>query len=310
MWQKTLKSCIDAHLQGKPQLRMVISPDIDGCVSAVLLAEYARKRFSIPSAIMGVYDLSNVMVNGSSTTLDDAFNMLWVDLDVHFPTHPRDVVHVGQHLLRTKVNKASFNPNDFFGITEITEKYPFSTAFFLFYGLFDEVEFPLFVERHSMAQSCLFHCDATFMLVHRYGSNCRNWAKRLFPSTIPYSVERLLSGSYAEEDFAIHSSMFGELQQALSKKEQGGYYIGSWQALNTRQTVEGNSPNETFSNVHQVVGSIKGFFGVEPSILCATKGRIVWQGKRVTVPVEKLNLQDAASHAWTYRHKASVTYET
>jgi len=309
MWRETLKSRIDAHLQGKPLLRMVISPDIDGCVSAVLVAEYARRHFSIPSAVMGIYDLNNVIVNDASITLDDAFGMLWVDLDVNFPKHPRDISHVGQHLLRMGVNKASFNPNAFFRITKITEKYPYSTAFFLFYGLFDEAEFPVFAKRHSMAQSCLFHCDSTFMLVRKYGPNCKNWAKRLFPSTTPYGVDRLLSGSYAEEDFATHSSMLDGLQHALGKKEQSRYDIASWKDLNIRQTVEGNSPDETFFNIRRVVDCIKDFFDVKPSVLCATKVRIVWRGKRVTVPVEELNLQDAASHAWTYGRKASVTYE-
>ncbi len=289
---------------------MVISTDIDGCVSAVLLAEYANKHFSIPSEIIGTYDAEKITANAPSISLSDVFDGLWVDLDVQFPRVSHNIAHVGQHLLLTDVNIDSFNPNAFFGINQIREKYPFSTAFFLFYGLFDEAEFPVFQDQHSLAQSCLFHCDVTFMLVRRYKQNCENWIERLFPLTVPRSVKLLMSGLYETTGLEFHSSMFHQLQSALCKKIEGsGGFNTKWDDLNASTTVKGKSPSETFENIREIIFCAQDFFHVTPNFSCAVDGRVIWQGKREFPFWEKVELQNAVSHAWINARTVSVTYE-
>lgn len=311
MWRETLKSRVDAHLQRKPSLRMVVSPDFDGCVSAVILAEYAKKQFSIPSEIIGAYDSEKITVTNSSITENEVFDSLWVDLDIQFPKVTHNIAHVGQHLLLTKINNDSFNPNNFFGIKKITDKYPFSTAFFLFYGLFEEAEFSVFTDSRSLAISCLFHCDVSFMLVREYVPNCKRWVGRLFGGAIPQSVEYLVCGKYERNNSESHLLMFNKLQRALGKRiQQVGEANDIWSYVNDKTSVKGESADKTFENICAVTNCVKNLFNVESRIECDyVDAKVIWEGERMYPVKGEEKLDKAVSHAWINGQTVSVTYE-
>jgi hypothetical protein len=162
---------------------IVISPDVDGLLSAAVLA------FHRPVHIIGAYTTTHLLL-GKGITKQQAANALWLDHDVSEP----GVRCVGQHLVLLNETDSlprrepvSFNPNIWFPQSwdksfkgssgKKRDKYPFGTAHFLASALDLSTRFT------SPAQIALFaHADGTWRTVVDYFANAEIWQSLMFPN--------------------------------------------------------------------------------------------------------------------------------
>lgn len=178
-WIQGLEAVLSHTENGRHEV--VISPDVDGLLSAAVLA------FHRPVHIIGAYTTTHLLL-GKGVTKRQAANALWLDHDVSEP----GVRCVGQHLVL--LNEAdnlprrepvSFNPNiwypqawdkSFQGSSgKKRDKYPFGTAHFLSSALDLSARFT------SPAQIALFaHADGTWRTVVDYLTNAEIWQTLMF----------------------------------------------------------------------------------------------------------------------------------
>lgn len=148
---------------------LIISPDMDGFMSAKLLERYNGSK------VVGTYD-KNILCLSDDVTIEDC---LFVDCDMNLPGY----VSIGNHmrLLNDAMSHRSFNPNVEFGITTYTDKYPFATAFLISFA----TEIPTSNQDHiRMAFS-----DSTLNNMLTYGSNMRNWSVRMNHPAVDYIIK-------------------------------------------------------------------------------------------------------------------------
>ena len=93
-----------------PSEKLILSPDVDGVTSAVIVSNYVQHIYGIPTYVIGTYNGSVVVTASSTCTVDEVRLALWLDLDVRFPTVK---FAIGRRLLdsRGTAVKDCFNPN-------------------------------------------------------------------------------------------------------------------------------------------------------------------------------------------------------
>ena len=184
MWKALLETCVLRAVRinnfFEKRVRVVLSPDVDGILSTVLLSEYLWTRHGVTTEIVGTYNGRHVRtVNGA--TAKDLRNCLWVDLDVRFT----EVAHsIGQHFLgplTVRTAAGAFNPNVLFQVEKMAEKYPFGTAHLVLFGLCPEIA----DRADGIAKALLCHADSCFWVCGKYRKNARRWAERMFPNHPP-----------------------------------------------------------------------------------------------------------------------------
>lgn len=162
---------------------IVVSPDIDGILSAALF----KKHYN--AMIAGIYSTVDlVLVNGA--TREDAQQALWLDHDIT----AKGIRCIGQHLLRvrdddslTNVCLNRFNPNEHFNQTYARsfkgvgglarDKYPFGTIHFLMEGLREP-----YPSMDSEGYALFAHADGTWANAIKYRPNCNRWRDLMFAS--------------------------------------------------------------------------------------------------------------------------------
>ena len=148
---------------------LIISPDMDGFMSAELLNRYNGSK------VVGTYD-KNILCLSDDVIIEDC---LFVDCDMNHPNY----VSIGNHmrLLNDSMSHKSFNPNVHFGITTYTDKYPYSTAFLISFA----TEIPTSQTDHiRMAFS-----DSTLNNMISYGDNMRSWSTRMMHPAVEYIIK-------------------------------------------------------------------------------------------------------------------------
>ncbi len=153
---------------------IIISPDMDGFMSAQLLNRYNG------AVVVGAYD-KNLL------TLADGINpeeCLFVDCDMN----RSNFVSIGNHmrLLSDNMSDKSFNPNVHFEVTTYTDKFPYATCFL--------VTFATEVLTSDNDKNRMAYADSTYKNLVFYGRNMRQWSTRMFHE----EVDRVLRPTYSD----------------------------------------------------------------------------------------------------------------
>jgi hypothetical protein len=197
--------------------KLIISPDMDGLVSAQLLNRYNG------STIVGTYD-KNVLCLADGI---DVKECLFVDCDMNH----ENFVSIGNHmrLVNDNVSSRGFNPNQYFGINKYTSKFPFATAYLIAFGLD--------LETSATDMIRMAYADSTLKNMENYSDNMRTWSDRMNCPSVEYVIRNSEIAKYADDTFrAVYPN------QSLTSKRYGKErYI---QTLNDQLTHE-NVSHET-----------------------------------------------------------------
>ena len=177
--------------------KLIISPDMDGFMSAALLNRYNG------STVVGTYD-KNLLCLADGV---DPKECLFVDIDMN----TSDYVSIGNHmrLLSDGAAERSFNPNHFYEVEKYYEKFPYATTFLISFA----TEVPTSLDdKIRMAFS-----DSTLRNMEKYGDNMRNWSNRMRHDAVSYVIwntqeiqdaDDEIRGRYLRQEFA--SKRFGK----------------------------------------------------------------------------------------------------
>lgn len=148
---------------------LIISPDMDGFMSAQLLNRYNGSK------VVGTYD-KNILCLSSGISPRDC---LFVDCDINHPEY----VSIGNHmrLLQDNMSNKSFNPNVHFGITRYFDKFPFATAFL--------IAFATEIDTSTNDIERMAYADSTLKNMESYSNNMRTWSNRMKCPSVDYIIE-------------------------------------------------------------------------------------------------------------------------
>ena len=148
---------------------LIISPDMDGFLSAELLNRYNGSK------VVGTYD-KNILCLSDDITIEDC---LFVDCDMN----RSEYVSIGNHMRRLDdgMSIKSFNPNVHFAVTTYTDKFPYATAFLVA----DAIEAPTSQEDHIR----MAYADSTLRNMENYSDNMRSWSTRMNHPSISYIMD-------------------------------------------------------------------------------------------------------------------------
>lgn len=319
MWRAVFQNKVDAFLaeckRTKGVLPIIISPDIDGVVSSILLSKYALAKFQMKTQLNGTYDCKRIVTVGGDSLVEEC---LWVDLDLPM----KNVMCVGQHLCGKVpyTHPLSFNPNSFFESYETWTKFPFGTAQLFHSGLFETTPY----EIGSPAEALLAHCDSTFFNCKKYRPNCKKWVEKMFPDC-PF-MERLIDNSYEKSMLGTHTKVVEAFEPFVSVKKKYRESAEGWERVRSRQTCLGlkKAPVEGMENLREMFlacegilggGEAKVHFRGDPS-----SAIILWTGRQKVVPLFSERVQTegletylkkvgAQSHAIINSRLLSLTLE-
>jgi hypothetical protein len=176
--------------------QIVISPDMDGLVSAQLL-----NRFN-GSKIVGTYD-KNILCLADDVNPDEC---LFVDCDMN----RQNYVSLGNHmrLLNDCMSVESFNPNVHFGVSTYSDKFPYATAFL--------ISFATEVQTSDSDLIRMAYADSTLKNMESYSDNMINWSKRMEHPAVKYITDN--------SDIAKANDVqarFDYIQQSFTSKRYG-----------------------------------------------------------------------------------------
>ena len=148
---------------------LIISPDMDGFMSAKLL-----ERFN-GSQIVGSYD-KNLLCLADGI---DPEECLFLDCDMN----REEFVSLGNHmrLLKDGMSSKSFNPNVHFGVSTYSDKFPFATAFL--------ISFATEVQTSNTDLIRMAFADSTLRNMEKYSNNMRNWSDRMDHPAVRYIMD-------------------------------------------------------------------------------------------------------------------------
>ena len=176
--------------------QIIISPDMDGLVSAQLL-----NRFN-GSKIVGTYD-KNILCLADDVNPDDC---LFVDCDMN----RQNYVSLGNHmrLLNDNMSVESFNPNVHFGVATYSDKFPYATAFL--------ISFATEVQTSDSDLIRMAYADSTLKNMESYSDNMINWSKRMDHDAVRYITD---NSDIAKRNDA--EARFEYVDQSFTSKRYG-----------------------------------------------------------------------------------------
>ena len=189
-----MKTDILATLEHSQNL--IISPDMDGFMSAKLL-----ERFN-GSQIVGSYD-KNLLCLADGV---DPEECLFLDCDMN----RENFVSLGNHmrLLEDGMSSKSFNPNVQFGVTTYSDKFPFATAFL--------ISFATEVQTSNADLIRMAFADSTLKNMEKYEPNMRNWSDRMDHPAVRYITD---NSDIAKQNDA--EARFEYVDQSFTSKRYG-----------------------------------------------------------------------------------------
>lgn len=160
---------------------LIISPDMDGFISAQLLGRYNGSK------VVGTYD-KNILCLADGISPRDC---LFVDCDMNHP----DYVSVGNHmrLLNDNMSEKSFNPNVHFGITKYSDKFPFATAYL--------IAFATEIETSAAEIIRMAYADSTLRNMESYSDNMRTWSDRMKCPSVNYVIQTTDYAKSVDDEF-------------------------------------------------------------------------------------------------------------
>ena len=175
---------------------LIISPDMDGFMSAKLL-----ERFN-GSQIVGSYD-KNLLCLADGI---DPEQCIFLDCDMN----RYNFVSLGNHmrLLEDSMSYKSFNPNVHFGVTTYSDKFPFATAFL--------ISFATEVETSTTDLTRMAFADSTLKNMEKYSNNMRNWSDRMDHPAVRYIMD---NSDIAKQNDA--QARFEYVNQSFTSKRYG-----------------------------------------------------------------------------------------
>ena len=209
-WQEFLRRCLH-QWDGK---YLVSSPDVDGLVSAAIVAHEKGAQ------LIGLYTTRHLLLF-DDFTVDHALQALWLDQDINHT----QIRCIGQHLISHHTedrlptrNPYCFNPNlfvcqawenSFQGVEgRKRDKYPFATCHLLLHAHDDD---PNHFNLRELA--ILAHADGTILNRYRYGTNCKIWKEAMFGNS--KLLELFLSDHFGQSGILTEQSkLVKELQKA------------------------------------------------------------------------------------------------
>ena len=182
---------------------LIISPDMDGFVSAQLLNR------ANGSVVVGTYD-KNILCLADGIKPSEC---LFVDNDMNHP----NAVSIGNHMRRINdsMSKRSFNPNVSQGVVTYRDKFPFSTSHLIAFAL--EMD----LSEEDMIRMAF--ADSTLRNMTNYSDNMRNWSTR-----IPHPATQYVINNTEEARQADVNIRLKYLTQSFTSKRYGkGRYLDS-----------------------------------------------------------------------------------
>ena len=175
---------------------LIISPDMDGFMSAKLL-----ERFN-GSQIVGSYD-KNILCLADGI---DPEQCIFLDCDMN----RYNFVSLGNHmrLLEDSMSYKSFNPNVHFGVTTYSDKFPFATAFL--------ISFATEVQTSTTDLIRMAFADSTLRNMEKYSNNMRNWSDRMDHPAVRYIMD---NSDIAKQNDA--EARFEYVDQSFTSKRYG-----------------------------------------------------------------------------------------
>ena len=148
---------------------LIISPDMDGFMSAQLLKRYNGSK------VVGTYD-KNILCLSDGVKVEEC---LFVDCDINHP----NIVSIGNHmrLVNDRMSRRSFNPNVYFGITNYTDKFPFATAYLIAYATE--------IETSATDIIRMAYADSTLRNMDNYSDNMRIWSDKMKCVSVNYIID-------------------------------------------------------------------------------------------------------------------------
>lgn len=320
MWKEKIRDIVKQAISENNNLNIVLSPDVDGIVSTVILAKYAKEVHGATTNVIGTYD-SEVLRMTAEHTTKDAKRALWVDLDVRF-----DVPFViGQHFLgKSNVGSTYFNPNIEMGVTSnMFEKCPISTTHLLLWSLYDEeggMCDNLAGDGVTCARAAVAHADSLYIIAKKYNRNVWRWARMLFVNNadadsddaqLPQTLKMLLGNTYNKNALDAHHEFLCSIVPHVACS---GVPKKSWINFRRHQAVKRNGH---MGHVRAMLGIVAGHFGVDQPQMEEGE-RVVWRGRRAMWDADKydwasdqfekqLASAKVMSHAIVNRKTISVT---
>ncbi len=175
---------------------LIISPDMDGFMSAKLL-----ERFN-GSKIVGSYD-KNILCLADGINPEEC---LFVDCDMN----RQEYVSLGNHmrLLEDNMSVESFNPNVHFGVSTYSDKFPFATAFL--------ISFAIEADLSEQDLIRMAFADSTLKNMEKYSDNMRNWSTRMDHHATRYIID---NSDIAKRNDA--QARFDYVDQSFTSKRYG-----------------------------------------------------------------------------------------
>ena len=321
LWQQLLENCVKRAIQTnratrQKYVRVVLSPDIDGIVSACLLSHYLAEKHNAATEIIGTYNGRHVRMI-DTFRLDDLRDAIWLDLDVRFSEVK---TCIGQHFLgplTMRTSAASFNPNCIFQIENMSDKYPFATAHLILFGLLSEKIFPpgLFT---PMGKAAVAHADSCFWVCRKYKSNAQKWTDRLFDDRpTPDLFQEMLSDSYINNNYDGHFAFVQKISPFVyNGKTQVENLPCHWRSCTGNQTAKATNETVLFRNVNALTKIISTIFQSTPPVTFnPVRSKTVWEGTKLRMEpsvhtedletyMQKYNIR---SHAITSARTISMT---
>lgn len=153
----------------KDRQYLIIHNDLDGVISAAIWTLLNPR-----TRVVGVYDLDTIVLF-EDIKLKDNDDLMYLDLDIC----RKGYTSIGHHFIHKDFKGTPYNPNYFNFVDVITNKYPYSCAFWLI----DYYEVPV----SSRIIKMLWVVDGSVENYYKYTRNCKWWLKNMlsFPA---YSV--------------------------------------------------------------------------------------------------------------------------
>jgi hypothetical protein len=296
---------------------LIISPDVDGLLSAVLLQQ------EFPSKIIGFYTTSHLVLFDGYTP-DDAKSSLWLDHDVN----QLGIRCVGQHLVNLRPGDGlptrepmSWNPNvwvgqawegSFSGIAgKKRDKYPLGTAHFIHEAVARNVQ-------ASTLIPLLAHADGTWFALDIYKANGEIWRQMMFENSAV--VSEIMDYRNKHQHHELHAKILESLHQSgistgLSRSPRATLLPDELKILTGSQSVSGRAatnPEQYAKNLFDSGKMIARMLGMNIEIGSGVAGMI--SGNRLTVYPNRIDDldsllvdEDVFSHAFTDLRTLSYT---
>jgi len=316
-WHSDLTRVIDDWAQFNKKRHIVISPDIDGLTSAVIL------NSMYPVKIIGIYTTTHLLLLDDHSK-EEAKDALWLDHDINHI----GIRCIGQHLVLHQStdnlplrDKRSWNPNvwvgqawseSFKGVAgRKRDKYPYGTANFL-WDLKHRGTSP------SPEQTAvLAHADGTWFALDCYKANGQIWKKLMFNESA--WVDKLLNYRNEYKAHSVHKKFSDSLvdigYKSQSRSPKAHLLPNKLKSLVGKQslTIQIKSDATRYlDRIQQGLKIIGGHMGSNPTIGSRPNGLL--SGERKLVYPNRINNFDELmveeqifSHAFTDFRSLSYT---